>query len=1156
MAFCKKKLTLAIVCVALAAALLLPCLFANASTTDFSRKGQAVKTISAEQFLQDEFNLQLSNDEATYLKAHPEFVIKYSDNIPTSGILAEWDGKNDKITVTAQSYEYVSNDGVRVTWTPASVNGISFDEGKAIVSVGDEDYVTVSYTATITLDKDAVNGALNQYYNAAKAQSERLKAYEKAVADRNAYLQALDNYRNVLLPAYEQYLSVYAEWKRKDDAYNAYLADYNQYLAELEAYETYDPDKAQAQFEADMQRYQNYLAEMDRYNQLYHDYEEDLNSPEIAKYNAQLQILRYMYAQCEGRSLRNAIMGDTVTTVLGHKDELKILSGEGNAVDIADRATRNLRDLIGKYESCSTDEARYTFYLTCYEDLTKNFSELLRALDYFYRVDNIRSYIDGKGKTTAYRILLAQLYEMVNALDNGQVGNYEKTHKYGDPNAAYFDKNYRIGGQTPESILGDCVIVDSNDALPLNGVPQMPVPPTKPTELTMPTFPERPQKPLPPIVVAEAGPAPTVVEEPTEPTEVPEPAPYLPTDEEKALQRAFDNGLQPREEIIADYELHLNTQVKKYFRNNNVVTVFFHVSEDAEPYPVEGERGSYVEFPEELELPSKTKTGYNCVFDGWTYSDGTDVNWNNLRDGDEVHLYPKFEDVPLLYDVIWVVDGVEYVEKEPYDSYPQFDGTPTKADSDSGRKYRFVGWDKDIEKMTEDTVRYTAKFEAGVLITWNVEGKPTVTSVWKGDMPVCPFVPQKEPDSIYAYDFDDWNAPIVAAETDVTYTAVFGKKIILTVSGRPAQIQKGNDSYTAKFTSSKQDDVDISLLLKLAYDKNYGITLDCGDGATVLSFSAADVYAMQNAGVVYYTFYQAGTGNKEYVYRLKFSDEENSTQLCDCSVRVTVSGIFSTYNSKLFRTDGEEQIPTRMVVENNSAVFVAEPNSEYRVFTRYNVIISADSKGIISADATSNLFPNQEITLSVDVVPLGKNLLRIYAVDVYGNEVTLTDNSFVMPESDVTLFAVLEDVYYTVTFLSDGKTISSQTYKYGEQIKPPEAPFKAPDGENSYVFDGWDKPLATVTGDVVYTALYKVTPLEEIPSQMSTIFKLAIAAAVILGAAFISLAVALPIVLVRRKRRKLARAQLAQQQSQQSQQPSENSDKGEESSATETENDD
>lgn len=62
---------------------------------------------------------------------------------------------------------------------------------------------------------------------------------------------------------------------------------------------------------------------------------------------------------------------------------------------------------------------------------------------------------------------------------------------------------------------------------------------------------------------------------------------------------------------------------------------------------------------------------------------------------------------------------------------------------------------------------------------------------------------------------------------------------------------------------------------------------------------------------------------------------------------------------------------------------------------------------------------------------------------------------------------------YTVTFQNwDGSVLSSAVYKYGDPVTLPTAPKREADECYTYAFAGWDKAVAAVTGNAVYTATY------------------------------------------------------------------------------------
>ena len=85
-----------------------------------------------------------------------------------------------------------------------------------------------------------------------------------------------------------------------------------------------------------------------------------------------------------------------------------------------------------------------------------------------------------------------------------------------------------------------------------------------------------------------------------------------------------------------------------------------------------------------------------------------------------------------------------------------------------------------------------------------------------------------------------------------------------------------------------------------------------------------------------------------------------------------------------------------------------------------------------------------------------------------------------MPSESVNLRAKFTDILYTVTFISDGKQISSRTYKYGDEVRVPTPPSKLSDGEYSYTFTGWSAEVSAVTADATYVAVFDRTPLPKV----------------------------------------------------------------------------
>jgi uncharacterized repeat protein (TIGR02543 family) len=92
---------------------------------------------------------------------------------------------------------------------------------------------------------------------------------------------------------------------------------------------------------------------------------------------------------------------------------------------------------------------------------------------------------------------------------------------------------------------------------------------------------------------------------------------------------------------------------------------------------------------------------------------------------------------------------------------------------------------------------------------------------------------------------------------------------------------------------------------------------------------------------------------------------------------------------------------------------------------------------------------------------------------LYGGDIYLGSNVFVMPAADVTLVAQWTQDKYTVTYLpgTQGTFAAQSTSNLVYGATTPTAP--ATTGEPGWTFDRWDPVRsATVTGDTIYTALW------------------------------------------------------------------------------------
>ena len=1138
---------------AFAAVTLAPQIFISeaetASPLDFSRTGYENKSVYAADFFEDCLNLKLFGHEREFFEKNSDFVFKYCDRIAGKYIFGEFDEGTSSVHITAETSSYTAANGSEVVWKPLSVNGIPFDGENCEVTVGQEDFVTIKYSTELNIPAQPVNAVLNGYYNEAKSVSSKLKALE---ADYNSKLdkyerdkEAYDRYVSDSgqyeqdRAAYEQYLADLAVWQGKYNDYQRYLKEKSDYDKEYEEYLDYQ--KRHEQYLKDLALWQNYQNEYAIYESDYEKFNEALKDPDVAKARKQLNILEYMDVPVGGRTLSGAIMGNSVTEVLSRLGEFgdSVLLGaqiERKTIERAESATRNLRSLITDFHKLTKEDDKYIFYISNYKALSQNFNELLRTLDYLYAKPAVKNEIEKRDKVRQFRILLAQLFEICNGLDNGAVANYEKTYytKFPEKGKADFDGNYRIDGFTPSEILNGVILVDDNDAEPLEkGVPNIPVEPVRPEEVKKPEdIGPQPSEPVPPAAVQDPGDAPEKVKEPQPPDKVEEPKPperYVPDEWEKKLSEEFDGGaLTARDEYSGDIKITLSTDVTKYFRNSQTVIVSFYLNEyDEEPsYVTEAEIGSYAEY--QGEIPTKTRTGYTCVFDYWVDRYGNKVDLGNLPVGaGDIKLYPHFNEIPDECTVIWVIDGTEYPQTVLYDQTPEYEGIPQKPDDPDGRKYRFSSWDKPLKPVKEKTVRYNAVFEASVLITFNVENVLTVMSVWKGDMPVYGGgIPQKPADKYYYYVFKYWSTTISPAEYDKEYKAEFERKYIVPFKEGGAIVEKSDGVYTADFTRAQQNSFNISKLVEFAAGENAQLCIEYGNSVK-LNFSEEETQELLRAGVINISVYVKQIFLYQYEYKVELTSASKSSPF---TFTMTAYGVFDVDKSRLYRTEDGESVVSRVKMSDDNINFVMMSGYMYEIYPMYSVNI-LESDGISGIFADSVLVkPNLTVKLTLGEVYAGRYFDCLYAHDSEGADIEIsTANTFKMPSSDVFVGAACGFLEYNVTFVADGKTISTRTYRYGDRVEPPSAAYKPPDGEFSYEFKGWDREILPVTEDSTYFALFDAILLPETPAEPAQgVVKAVIWASNHIGLvctlaalflACVAAGIIIPVVCVRKKRR-------------------------------------
>ncbi len=1020
-----------------------------------------------------------------------------------------------------------------LTYVPqyVSAGGKTIDQsvgGKYVFEdVGDDGAITVHYKATAVIDKDVMNGIINKVYLDARAIEDDFAAKTEAYeADLRTYEQnkaVYDEYvrqKEIYDAAYEEYqaqLKKYNSdlilWQESYDAYQDYLADVENYYRQLEAYNNYDEVLADynerlARFEEYQEQYRAYQKELDEYNAL-------INSEDIKRQQYQLSILRYINQSVTdmNRSLGGAIMGDAVDEVLANRDMFNMAGIKMEVLNRAEKTTLALRELITRLGELESDEELYIFYVSNYNELKNNFSDLLRELDYIYiNSSAAREKMDELGRRRQYEILLAQLYYISNAFDDKAVGDYEA--KYGDyKKGRYYRDGFTFyGGKSPWLILGADIFEDQNLGEPRgSGYIE---PPTAPTPIESVPDPGKPpevvSKPVLPSEVAPPSDEKPIKPEMTMPMpdEVLEPKlpkrPVL-SDDEAELVEMLQGELVERDTLKQNFEFTIERD-KVIYLGSVVITLIFCDEDGDEIFTTTAEKSKPVEnLPP---TPSKQKEGCTYVFEGWVDASGKFVNLNRLVTDEnvELRLYPRFTEIVNRYNITFVVEGEETTKTYTYGQIPVYDedvdGELVKV-VEGDNPYRFVGWECGDELVTEfkpvsDDATYTAVFERSLKVTFDIDGTLTERYFYKGDTPYYDGkTPTKLSDGTFIYVFTGWDIPFAPIDGDITYTAEFEVKQLVEGSSDP-HVELTQSSYMIDIQYSSGEEMNISALVAQAEERNLSVQLtfvatsmsgakfdaDGGLNATlVLPLSA--IKAMFEADVKTMRFFMTkGLGYEAY---FEFGNGTERVKV-DATAKLSVFGNFGE-NTYVYEGDAE----TRCTLgANGEVVFNMNIGSRYQIKNEFDILLAASENVTVTAERRAT--PGEEVKLTFSV-PEGMFVSSVYGIrNDDGSRFVIEDGSFIMPDCAVTIGAISDYIIYEIVFMSNGNVLVVRKVRYGETVTPPPTPTKPSDDDYTYTFVGWDKDVVPATANVTYNAVFEkheVTPYQRKTSALTMFIKTA-----------------------------------------------------------------
>ena len=1028
-----------------AAFLLLVSIFAlgvGALSLDYSRPGSVhTKTVYADLLIEAYLKESISDAEREYLKSYGEFSLTLPSYISSSYVKTDYDEETKTLTVTAEPYVYETSDETRVEWIPRTVSlfgiesNLTVDGEKYVAVLTDveikdentENAVHVNYFYSVTVSEAAFSALLNKAYfdlprlkeEHEKKSAEYILAKEKYESDTAAYLQYLDalsEYQAALV-LYENYLS---EKRIYDEKYKEYL-EYQQKQKDFERdsllYAEYE--KALIQFDSDYISYLYYLDRKEEYDEKNAKYQSYIEKIETVR--AQLKTIedtKILVTDLK-RSTYTDIMGRTVTSVIENKTIIvNTFRVDGAVVDMAEQATENLRRLLKDYFSYTEESDKYAYYLMNYEAFRDNFTSLLRALDKLYGSAGVTDTLRSQEKEEKYVILLASLYKIVNALTQEPVYNYDNT--------ATFDKSYKIENYYQREKKNDSYY----DKYKVSKFPSEVI--TKedyyvdienpvPLETGYPKAQEKPEE----LVTSEPV-RPEFMKKPIAPEPVLEPTPIA-------------EVKMP----IAPAKVELPSPVLEYVPDSVILDL---IAMENELIKREESVG---DFKHEFEISLKKQfIGAESVSVSFHDSDGNEIYF---AEGDRL---------------------------SPFDFY----GTaPTKGEDESGY-YSFIGWvdengqDVNLASVDRDLSLYPsfAKTLKKYEITWVLPSGNITESYEYGATPKCPVIPEKSDTGSTYYTFSGFDRELLPVTGAASYTAQFKENYFITLGDNtPAKISYSDGVCTVETSTDGLSGYVINSLLSKIAGK-YSLKISTRHGTVEFSFS--DVLNLKNEGVYAFEISSAALGEGAYEYKLSLYSENGAKINSKAAPTLTLPcKVPSEKSFRLYYLEEDNKKDVEYLLFSSQIRFKARASVCYFATSEYSVgVIPCEALALKIDKSTAK---HGEIIFVSYVPHHGIEIRGTYYVRENGEKVYF-NNYFTLTES-VTVGIDYKYTEYQITFISNGKIISLETYRYGEMPIVPTNPKKQSDDRFDYTFIGWSEEVGPVDSDKVYEARFWSSPIEK-----------------------------------------------------------------------------
>lgn len=1046
----------------------------------------------------------LTAAERAYLCGESAFSFRYRSDIPDATVATDYNSEEGTLTVSVLAYSYCAENGKTVVWTPKTVRMDGEDpldltrDGERYVAVYRDIWYSDTFDLTVTfafqteISSGLSDALLTETATVAAQALETRRAYETEKA-------AYDEQKS----AYDAYIADKAAYDEQKSAYDAYVAEKTVYDERKALYDAYVADKA-AYDEAYAAYVQN-RARQEAYNKAltaYYAYEaqRQQNAALYDRYEAYLRVMEQMESRVAVLNslfiedshewgFYYSLMGEIVTGVLEKRAELKSLRVSGEDIDGAKEATDALRELMqpyydlwrakypSKFEKTVT---LYGYYAEHYSELRTQIAKLFTHIHAIYNHGSVQTVMESnpqfKEQLPHFRQFLAQLYVVKCCLNDVETLDLSWT--------------LPLNSEPLESIVESPLLLPDNDQADPAGI----VPPTeemtlddsllKPVEKPQKDFveieapglePEAVNPPsTPPAEVADPGDAPAAVSEPVGD------APILTlTEAELLLASELESGTLPlRSPSASDRLLNLSQDVTatRSVRNRKTVTFY-----DWNGVPVSVRE---VDYGEEITDPptlTRADAAYSYTFLGWIpYGSDADTPMSLAGITENLSLSPLFSRRAKIYTVEWIFEGrPDQTKQTTYWKYGETPICPVDPawDGDVAATHTFLGWDREIEPVTENAV-YTARYEtapAVYTITWDLGDRTETERLSYGATPVYQGSPTRAADgNVYA--FRKWDRAIGQVKGDATYTAVWQKTPLIPNASDEACYA---DHTETTVTVYPQTDV-FDLTVASDYARSNGKTLLLQRENLTLSFTPEALERLSGALCAQLEFVVKSSGSESVQFRIGCRNSLGKTVKTGLLFSVTVRYPQADSYTVAYRAEENgnwKEIDLKRYAGGRST-FTARENETVICRPEYRLQYTDETDNCNLTLLPAHAVKGTSVLLATDCA---------YGYEISGATLVFANGqsqevgtTFTMPAERVRVDLRVTEIVYHITFVVDGEIVSEQTCRFGEEVQIPADPQKA-DSENArYLFTGWSPYVTRATGEdrnPIYTASFSETAL-------------------------------------------------------------------------------